>query len=582
LVLYYFMNNIIGIVQARMSSTRLANKMTMEICGKTLLEHVILRLMKSKKISNIIVATSTRKTDDIIECISKKVGVSVYRGSEENVLQRFKEANDIFKGNIIVRICADSPLIDPKIIDQAIINFFEIKPDYLTTTIKRTFPKGLDVEVFSKEALNKVYELATEKYDLEHVTSYIMKHQELFNCYNLEATGEFNHPGIKLTVDTQKDFLFVKFIFESLYSKDKLFNIKDILNLLKNRSRIIFRVDGGNQLGMGDIFSMLNLAAELSDFEMLFISKYEEGINKIKEIGYDVKMIPEGISLEGEIEIIKKINENFCGDMIIIELFKKDYQEYYRKLSSITKTLVVDLFGGIEVYSDILLNWNLLSDNIHYIEKNENTIYCLDPGYTLLRKEIGKYHDLNKSIGDLVKNVLITVGGADPRNLTPKIINALKNFNDIKFNIVLGSAFRNKDEVFGVLIDSDLNYSLIKDLNDISSLIYCADLVICAGGLTSFEVSAIGTPFIGISNIEWEADRLKRMEDKGICKYLGNWKDFDEKKLHNLFKDLVNNKMMRENMSINGKKLLDGKGSSRVANIIRGVIKNGNKTNNEY
>jgi len=574
------MTNILAIIQARMGSTRLPNKMTLNICGKTILEHVIERVKSCKEINKIVVATSEKERDDIIEKITVKEGLEFYRGNEENVLKRFEEASDNFKGDIIIRICADSPLVDPEIIDQAIIKFLEIKPDYLTTTIKRTFPEGLDIEIFSKKILDKIYELAEEKEDLEHVTLFIKKHQYLFNCYNFESSEEFNHSELKLTLDTQEDYLFIKSIFEFLYTKNKLFNIKDILTFLKNRYKIIIRCDGSNKLGLGDIVSMLNLAANIKYYDILFLSKFEEGINKIKESGYNVEKIPEDISLEEEISIIKKINERFKSKIIITELFRKDYQEYYKELSQITKTMVVDLFGNIEIYSDILLNWNLLVNNPEYIKKNKNTIYCLGPEYALLKEKIEKYHNSNKMIKDKVENVLITMGGADPRNLTTKILNALRNFKDIRFSIVIGSAFENKHEIKQILEKNNLNYNLIENINDLSEIMYGSDLVLCAGGLTSFELSAMGIPFIGISNIEWESDRLKEMDNLGICKYAGNWNEFNEENLQNIFKGLIIDKELRTNMRDNGKKLLDGKGVFKIANIIKRVIQNGNKTNN--
>ena len=570
-----------AIIQARMGSTRLSDKMTLEICGKTILEHVILRIKKCKNVDNIVVATSTKKENDIIEKISRKVNVDVFRGSEDNVLQRFKEAADKFGGDVIIRICADSPLIDHKIIDKAVEKFLEIKPDYLTTTIKRTFPEGLDVEVFSKKTLDKVYELAKEKDDLEHVTFYIRKNQNLFNCYNLEAPEEFRYPEIKLTLDTQDDFLFIKSIFESLYIENKFFDTKDMIDFLNKRKKIMIRVDGSNKLGMGDVISMLNLAINLKNFQILFISKFDEGIDKIKKSGYNVERMPD-VNLDEEIEIIKKINGKFKADMIITELFRNDYQDYYRKLSYLTKTMVLDLFGGIEIYSDILVNWNLLSESHKYIKKRENTVYCLGPKYTLLKENFGNYHDKKKIINENVKNILITMGGADTRNLTPKIINALKDFKKINFNVTVGFAYKNKNEIKMVLDANNINYNLIENMDDLSKIMYDVDLVICGGGLTCFELCAIGTPFIGVSNIDWELGRLIKMKEMRICEYAGNWKDFNQKELRNIFKDLLNNKSKREEMSVNGKNLLDGKGAVKIARIIKEVIEDGNKTNNKY
>ena len=341
---------------------------------------------------------------------------------------------------------------------------------------------------------------------------------------------------------------------------------------------ILFRVDGNNSIGMGHISSSINIAKELKDFEILFISKYGEGISKIKEFGYDIRKIPENISLEEEISIIKEINNNFKIDIIIIDLLIENYSEYCKNISKINKSLVVDYLGGMEVYSDILINPDILSENQNYIKKN-NTIFYLGPKYALLNGQVNKYHNLDKIIKDKITNVLITMGGSDIRDLTPKVLEILKDFKEINFNIVIGHAFKNKNKIKKVLDSNKMNYSLIENSNNLSELMYDADLAISTGGLTSFELCTIGTPFIGISAAIWESKRLKKMEEEGICKYLGNFNGFEKKNLQNIFNELVNSKKEREIMSSNSKKLLDGNGINRVVQMMRDVIKDGNKKN---
>ena len=338
--------------------------------------------------------------------------------------------------------------------------------------------------------------------------------------------------------------------------------------------KAIIRVDGSHEIGMGHIFSQITLAKKLKDFEILFVSKYEEGINKIREFDFDVEKIPSDFKLKEEIDLIKKINKRFKSRLIITDLIGEDYQTYCKELSKLNKTLVVDYFGNIEVYSNVLLNFDVVTKYQNYIKKNKNTIYCIGPRYFISKEQISFYHNLEKVIRDNVESVLITIGGGDRRNLTPRIIDALKDFKDINFNIVIGSAFKNKDKIKTGAKKNNLKYNLIENLNNLSKLIYESDLVISAGGLTSFELAAIGTPFIGFSTSmaePWEEERLKRMEELGICRYAGDW-NFKKENLNKIFKFLVNNKKERENMSVNGKRLLDGRGSDRVVKVIKELI----------
>jgi len=139
---------IVAIIQARMSSTRLPGKVLMEICGKPLLWHVVNRVSHSKYISQIVIATSTNPKDDEIEKFAKKYKLKVFRGSENDCLDRYYKAAKKYKADVIVRITADCPLICPEIIDRVIAEFKKNNSDYVSNSIIHTFPDGVYVEVF--------------------------------------------------------------------------------------------------------------------------------------------------------------------------------------------------------------------------------------------------------------------------------------------------------------------------------------------------------------------------------------------------------------------------------------------------
>ena len=141
--------NIIAIIQARIGSTRLPRKVLMELEGKTVLERVVERVKYSKLIKDVVVATTILKDDLEIVKLCSNIGISVYCGSEENVLDRYYQTARLFKAEHIVRITSDCPLIDPKIIDEVINLHQRKKSDYTSNTIKKTYPDGQDVEIFT-------------------------------------------------------------------------------------------------------------------------------------------------------------------------------------------------------------------------------------------------------------------------------------------------------------------------------------------------------------------------------------------------------------------------------------------------
>lgn len=230
---------ITAIIQARMTSTRLPGKVLMNIEGKPMLWHVINRLRFSKKLDDIILAIPDTKENDILEKFVKDNKLKYFRGSEKDVLSRYYEAAKFFSVDLIVRITSDCPLIDPKIVDLVIEEHLNSTADYSSNSLKKTFPRGLDVEVFNFEILEMVYKEAKEDYQREHVTPYIYEHPEIFEVQNIEAKGKLRRPELRLTVDTKEDLQLIKEIYKYLYRPKKIFYTEEIIDLLNKHPELI-------------------------------------------------------------------------------------------------------------------------------------------------------------------------------------------------------------------------------------------------------------------------------------------------------------------------------------------------------
>lgn len=224
--------NIVVIIQARMGSTRLPGKVMKSILGKTILIHDLERIKRMKSINGIVVATTILDEDDIIVDAVKNYDktIGIYRGSPEDVLERYYEAAREFKADIIVRITSDCPLIDPAISDIVVETFLSNKCDYCCNNMPRTYPHGLDTEIFSFEALEKAWKEAPP-FEKEHVTEYIINNPDKFKLINVKNGKDLNN--LRWTLDYPEDFIFIKEIYERLYSEDKIFDMDDILELLK-------------------------------------------------------------------------------------------------------------------------------------------------------------------------------------------------------------------------------------------------------------------------------------------------------------------------------------------------------------
>ena len=220
---------VLAIIQARYNSTRFPGKVVKKINGKTVLEILIKRLSKSKYISKIIVACSKNQKDKAISNICKKLGVNYFIGSENDVLARFYKAAKKYNAANIVRITADCPLLDYKIVDNVISNFFLKRVDYASNIHPPTFPDGLDVEVFKFSALKEAY-INTRKFtEREHVTPFIINNKK-FKKFNLKNDKDYSF--LRLTLDEKEDFLLIEKIIKN-FKNNLNFNLKDILALHK-------------------------------------------------------------------------------------------------------------------------------------------------------------------------------------------------------------------------------------------------------------------------------------------------------------------------------------------------------------
>lgn len=227
---------VVAIVQARMGSIRLPGKVLSDLGGKSMLARVVERLRRTRLITEVLVATTDTAADDIIVAECRKRSVPVSRGDQKDVLDRYFRAAQLAKAEVVVRITADCPLIDPEITDKTIAGFLEAGPDYASNVLKRTYPRGLDTEVMSVATLELAWRQARKPYEREHVTPYIYEHPDEFKLSSV--TGEEDHGAHRWTVDTPEDLEFVRAVYER-FAPDDTFSWRDVLDLLQREPELV-------------------------------------------------------------------------------------------------------------------------------------------------------------------------------------------------------------------------------------------------------------------------------------------------------------------------------------------------------
>ena len=225
------------IIQARMGSTRLPGKAMLNVENdKTVLYFVIKQLQNCKLVDKIIVATTTLEDDKQIADFSKHLGVDSFRGSSDNVLDRYYQCAKEYSVSTIVRIPSDKPLIDPEIVDNVVSMFMNSSYDYITNFLPNpTFPSGTEVEVFSINALKKAWENAKLPSEKEHVTPYFLNHQDEFKITHIKNSENLSH--LRWAVDKMEDLKLVRKIVSKIKKRPIL--MKDIIELFAKEPELV-------------------------------------------------------------------------------------------------------------------------------------------------------------------------------------------------------------------------------------------------------------------------------------------------------------------------------------------------------
>ena len=238
LINFYGLMTIIGLIQARMQSKRLPGKVMLEILGKPMLWHIYNRLTKCKSLDLVVISTGEYDKNTKICEFAHHNNIPIYIGSEIDLIDRLYKTAMKFEASAIARITADCPLIDPIIVDKFVREFIETqgKYDIVTNCKIRTFPHGLDVELYSIDILEKMWQEIREPELREWFPFYINKNPHLFRIKNIE--NQMDLSNLRWTVDYPEDIEFVKQVYKNLYREENTFSMQDVLDLLSKQPHL--------------------------------------------------------------------------------------------------------------------------------------------------------------------------------------------------------------------------------------------------------------------------------------------------------------------------------------------------------
>ncbi|MCT4585619.1 MAG: UDP-2,4-diacetamido-2,4,6-trideoxy-beta-L-altropyranose hydrolase [Peptostreptococcaceae bacterium] len=350
----------------------------------------------------------------------------------------------------------------------------------------------------------------------------------------------------------------------------------------------LFRVDGSKYIGLGHIMRSMSLAMELeaNNIEISYLTRFKEGAEKLEEnkINY-YKMkntydnlrtyknnnIDLDLYVDDELSQIKEFLSKYEYTHIIIDSYLVN-KTYFLELKKLFKKVIyIDDLNKFKYPVDVIINGNIYAKKLYYQKYFDNTKLLLGLEYNLINN---KYRNLSRDFNRELKEILITTGGSDPKNLMEKFIDfiLINKINDnIRINIIIGKAFlkKNKDIIYNKISEKE-NFTVYEDINYMEKIMIKSDLAITSGGSTIYELMACGIYIVSFSYARNQNEIIKTVENKGYLKSIGNYEDVNFKKLKRIIKEFnskekIINEVRRKEMEVMN---LGG-----VSNIVKEIIK---------
>lgn len=224
---------IVATIEARMTSTRLPGKVLLPVLGRPMLSFLLERLRRVKSLNEIVLATTVNDTDSPLVEFAAKNELRLFRGSEDDVMSRVIGAAESAAAEIVVEITGDCPLIDPDVIETSIQAFLKNSVDYVYNGLVRSYPLGMETQVFALSTLKRSFKMTNDPLDREHVTRHIRQHPELFTHLNVTSKPEEFWPDLGLTLDEPADYQLISRIIEHFYPTNPFFTCADMVRLLR-------------------------------------------------------------------------------------------------------------------------------------------------------------------------------------------------------------------------------------------------------------------------------------------------------------------------------------------------------------
>ena len=584
---------IAAIIQARMKSTRLPGKVLMSLAGQPVLEHIVRRLKRAWTIGEIAIATSTEPEDDAIAAFGARLGVCMFRGPEDNVLERFAIAARALDPDILVRVTGDCPLIDPEIVDHLVCGMTRTGADFLTQKSGvKCIQEGVDP--FSRRALRVlVGEAGDDPVAREHVTGWLKAHPERVRIAEIEIDPRWQFSGARLSIDTPADLEF----FAALAGRVDLDTVplEEVAQLLKREpwlmainahvrqkaprereATVLLRADGGGDLGYGHLTRTAALAEVLRDGEGIGVAAltgvHEGGNAEAARAFFEARKIPVCVlpPETSEAEFIwAEVRARRASALVLDVRTAFATTEAAELRGAGVKIIAIDdaserrLQADIAVYPPVrqvaALDWRGFRGEL-----------LAGPEWVLLAAEISRLAAAeNARTGD---RLVISMGGSDPLALTLPIARSCAAAIDAPTDAVIGPGVADVESVVRAL-RSLRNVTVHVAPGDAAAIFARARLTVAAFGVTAYELAALGVPALYVALSEDHRRSAQGAEHLGFGEIGAMAQGLDAQAFAVKAAALWRDDRRLAQMSRAGRAAIDGKGAERLARKIAELIR---------
>lgn len=535
------------IVQARYGSTRLPGKVLKLLAGKTVLEHVLTRCHRITGVDQVVCATTEKPVDDAIAAEAERLGITVFRGDESDVLSRYLGAARLVDADIIMRVTSDCPLIDPQICAEVLHLRESQKADYASNNMPRLFPHGLDCEAFTRAGLEAAAATATEPYDREHVTPWLRR-QPQFKRANLTGPG-WPANTHRWTLDYSDDYQFFDRLFEA-GSAEQLQDMQGVLSLLStrpdlsainaahavaaapcSRETVVFRFDADQTIGTGHAMRCATLSNRFEElgWPCFWAVTAKTAAFLGSRLPESQAIILSSAATETQLaEIAARAGKIFA---MVLDHYAlpAGFDSAARQIAG--RIIWIDDFADRKLDADLVVSSTPGLDDSAYQKLLERPAKIMIGGAAApLRRQfaVGRARMSERQAGlAAIDRVLISFGGVDPIDGTSLAIAAVASaLPTCQIDVVLGSNAPHLDHVIAVIDQQQAagtKIRLLRDVADMAGLMSEADLCIGAPGTTTWERCCLGLPSVLIGIAENQRRNAEILASSGaalVCGFL--------------------------------------------------------------